>query len=153
MHKSSAPVGRQISGHHPSSRGVGIRPPNSPPTHPGGRGVLELSSDDKALGKLPIIKHRIDDKPSYQSEKPHRSAFDRVPSTAPPRHALDEPVLEGGRKHERSGARSRLDAPEDPRLKTRPPEPPEPAAAVKKSKDKSADKVIELKSLFRRRDN
>lgn len=143
MHKSAATAGRQTGGgHHSSSRGIGNRPANSPPPHPGGRGGLESSSDEKALGKLPLIKHRMDDKLVYQTEKPsHRNAFDRVPSTAPPRHILDEPVLEGSGKHGRSGARSRLDVPEDPRLKTRPPEPPEPAAIVKKSKDKSTEKV------------
>lgn len=149
MHsKSSVPGGgRPISGHHGSSRG-GARPPNSPPLHPGGR--IESSADEKALGKLPLIKHRMDDKLVYQSDKPHRStAFDRVPSTGPPRHILEEPAVEGSGKHGRSGgARSRLDVPEDPRLKTRPPEPPEPAPLIKKSKDKMADKVSARKMFI-----
>lgn len=97
---------------------------------------------------MPLIKHRIDDKVLYQSEKAHRNAFERVSSTAPPRHIPDEPMLEASGKHGRSGARSRLDVPEDPRLKTRPPEPPEPVPTVKKSKDKSADKVICIVKIF-----
>lgn len=134
-HKSSA--SRQIASHH-SSRA--IRPPTSPPPHPGRSGA---ESDDKSLGKLPSIKHRMDDKVLYQTEKSHRNAFERV--SAPPRHDIDDAaMIDGGGKHggrSGAGARSRLDVPEDPRLKTRPPEPPEPAPTSKKSKDKSTEKV------------
>lgn len=54
----------------------------------------------------------------------------------------DESQSEMSAKHlsSRSG-RSRSDVPEDPRLKIRPPEPMEPV--LKKSKEKSSDKVIE----------
>lgn len=113
-----------------------IRPPTSPPPHPG-RGA---EIDDKSLGKLPSIKHRMDDKaPQYQADKSHRNAFERI--SAPPRHDMDEAAMLDGKHGSRSGARSRLDALEDPRLKTRPPEPPEPAPISKKSKDKSTEKV------------
>lgn len=99
---------------------------------PQSRGV-----DDKQ--KLPPVKHRIEDKSVYQTEKALRTERNVVP-----RHVI-ESQAEMSTKHKSSrSGRSRSDVPEDPRLKVRPPiEPMEPLS--KKSKEKSSSDKLRAK--------